>query len=74
MSCQAKADGASCNCDPACGLVTLADAIDARIRLALIAERERIAMCFDHMSNAAYYDAQYDVSSAFEAAARELRE
>lgn len=74
MSCQAKADGASCNCDPACGLVTLADAIDARIRLALTAERERLATCFDHMSNAAYYDAQYDIASAFEGVARELRE
>lgn len=48
--------------------------IDERIAQALKAERERVATCFDHMSNAAYYDAQYDVSSAFEAAARELRE
>lgn len=54
------------------------DIIDAHIRVAIAealkAERERLATCFDRMSNAAYYDAQYDVSSAFDAAARELRE
>lgn len=73
MSCQAKADGASCNCDPACGLVTLADAIDARIRLALTAERERMAVCFERLAEKAYEETHFDMYTEFHRVADELR-